>query len=201
MDQKEQLETLKDIQSMMQKSVRFLSLSGLSGVSAGVYALIASYLAYDKIYGENALVPAAEESTSYLVMVALSCLVLSLVTAYFLTRYKAEKQGLQMWDETARLALINLAIPLAAGGIFCFALLQNGGEGFVAPATLIFYGMALVLTSRNTYPMIRQLGLLEIALGLGASFYIGYGLFFWALGFGFLHIVYGAYMYFKFDRA
>lgn len=201
MNQKEQLETLKDIQSMMQKSVRFLSLSGLSGVSAGVYALIASYLAYEKIYSESVLVPSAKESSSYLVIVALACLVLSLVTAYFLTRHKAQKQSLEIWDETARLALINLAIPLAAGGVFCFALMQNGAYGFVAPATLIFYGMALVLTSRNTFPMIRQLGLFEIALGLCASFYIGYGLFFWAFGFGLLHIVYGAYMYYKFDRA
>lgn len=201
MDQKEQLETLKDIQNMMQKSARFLSLSGLSGVSAGIYALVASYLAFQEISGHRAAGEAASETIKYLLLVALACLALSVVTAYFLTRYKAHKKGIKMWDATARLALINLAIPLAAGGVFSLALILNGGLAFVAPVTLIFYGMALVLASRNTYPTIRQLGMWEIALGLVASFYVGFGLYFWAAGFGLLHIAYGTYMYFKFDRA
>jgi hypothetical protein len=47
---------------------------------------------------------------------------------------------------------------------------------------------------------VEQLGMLEIALGLLGTFYPGYGLGLWALGFGFLHIFYGAWMYWKYER-
>ncbi len=199
MDQKEQIEALKDIRSMMQRSARFLSLSGLSGVSAGVYALATAYLAYLRI--NDPVLAYDPGTTRYLFGLAVACLVLAISTAYFFTWRNARKKGLKMWDESAKNAFINLCIPLVTGGVFCLALLKAGAYNFIEPATLIFYGMALVLCSRNTYPMIRQLGFLEITLGLIAAFVTGYGLYFWALGFGVLHIIYGSYMYFKFDRA
>lgn len=194
MDQKEHIEALKDIRDMMQRSVRFLSLSGLSGITAGIYALITAYFAHQRLQDPS---PGAR---NYLIGLALLCLILAVSTAYFFTRHNARKKGLAMWDESARLAMINLSIPLLAGGLFCFALLKANIYAFIAPATLLFYGLALVLSSRNTYPMIRQLGLWEIALGLIASFFLGHGILFWAIGFGLMHIIYGTYMYLKFDR-
>lgn len=194
MDQKEHIEALKDIRDMMQRSVRFLSLSGLSGIMAGIYALITAYLAHLRLQDPSL------GARNDLIGLALACLVLAVGTAYFFTRQNARKKGLSMWDEAARLAMINLSIPLLAGGIFCIALLKANIYAFVAPATLLFYGLALVLSSRNTYPMIRQLGLWEIALGLMASFFLGHGILFWAIGFGLMHIIYGTYMYLKFDR-
>ncbi|MCR9154399.1 MAG: hypothetical protein ACPGVV_10305 [Croceimicrobium sp.] len=199
MDQNEHLEALKDIRSMMQRSVRFLSLSGLSGVFAGIYALLTAWLAHERISDPTKVLDPG--TPKYLMLLAAGCLVLAIGTAFLFTRNNARKKGLKMWDESAKLAMINLAIPLAAGGIFCFALLKANIYGFIAPASLIFYGLALVLSSRNTYPMIKQLGLLEIALGLVASFYLGHGILFWAIGFGLLHVIYGTYMYLKFDRA
>jgi hypothetical protein len=44
------------------------------------------------------------------------------------------------------------------------------------------------------------LGICEIGLGLIASIYMGYGLLFWAVGFGVLHIIYGIVMYMKYER-
>jgi hypothetical protein len=210
-DQKEHLQALTDIRSMMERSSRFISLSGLSGVFAGVFALIGAYLAYVRIYEyyidfSDAIRSGNENSAMingliwYLFLVAGSVLAASLLVGVLLTVRNSRKQGIRTWDNTAKRLLINLAIPLGTGGLFCIIMLYHNDIGLIAPATLIFYGLALINASKYTFNDIRYLGICEIVLGLLASFYIGYGLFFWAVGFGILHIVYGAVMYFKYER-
>jgi hypothetical protein len=77
-------------------------------------------------------------------------------------------------------------------------LLLKGYIGIVAPLTLIFYGLALVNASKYTLSEVRWLGLTQILLGLAAAHFIGYGLVFWALGFGLVHILYGLVMHYKY---
>ena len=67
-------------------------------------------------------------------------------------------------------------------------------------AMLIFYGVTLFNASKWTLDEVHYLGLSEIVLGLISAFYIGYGLLFWAIGFGVLHIAYGALMWWRHDR-
>jgi hypothetical protein len=200
MKEEDPLKALKDIRQMMHQSVRFLSLSGLSGVFAGVYALIAAYLAYQKT-NRTFNLEYQREDQAYLVFLGLATVVLAVITAYFLTRQKAKKLGLKTWDESAKAGLINLSIPLVSGGVFCMALIHGDMAVLIVPVMLTFYGLALINASRHTFPMLKQLGILEITLGLISSFFLGYGLLFWSVGFGLLHIIYGSYMYFKFDRA
>jgi hypothetical protein len=69
-----------------------------------------------------------------------------------------------------------------------------------APACLVFYGLALIQGSANTFDEIRYLGFSEIILGLISASVPGYGLVFWAIGFGVLHIIYGVIMYNKYDK-
>jgi general stress protein CsbA len=211
-DRKEHLQALTEIRSMMERSSRFISLSGLSGVFAGVFALIGAVLAYNKIgaYAENyrnmidlnrtGRADAVNDLINYLCVVAASVLCASLLTGVLLTMRNSKKRGISIWDQTAKRLLINLAIPLITGGLFCLILLFHGDIGMVAPATLIFYGLALINASKYTFNDIRYLGICEIILGLAASLYIGYGLFFWAIGFGVMHIIYGGLMYFKYER-
>lgn len=200
MDKNEQLRAIQDIRKMMNRSLRFLSLSGLSGLFAGLYALIAGAIVYEYMGGVLLLELYTAEDIQFFVLLAVITLFLAVSTAFILTRRKAQKEGLSVWDESAKNALINLSIPLFTGGILSLAFINYGLLGLLAPTTLIFYGLALVNVSRYTYPMIRQLGLIEISIGLVNAFFIGYGLIFWLLGFGVLHIVYGAYMYYKYDR-
>jgi hypothetical protein len=211
-DQQEHLQALTDIRSMMERSSRFISLSGLSGVFAGVFALCGACLAYIKIgsYAQNyrelvlsdrsSATETIDELVLSLIYIAAGVLIASLLVGSLLTMRNSRKKGIKTWDSTAKRLLINLMIPLGTGGLFCLILLYHGDIGMVAPATLIFYGLALINASKYTFNDIRYLGILEIALGLISSLYIGYGLFFWALGFGVLHIVYGAVMYFKYER-
>ncbi len=202
------LETLTEIRDLMERSSRFISLSGLSGVFAGLYALAGAYAAYKYLnlqglgfLSSSHIVNLHDSDTiKFLVADAAIVLVLAVGTGIFLTTVKAAKDGNSIFDSTAKKLVANLSIPLVTGGIFCFALGYHGVVIYVAPATLVFYGLALIHASKYTRNDIRTLGFAEIVLGLISSFIVGYGLLFWSLGFGVLHIVYGTYMYYKYEK-
>jgi len=209
--QVEQLETLTEIRSMMERSTRFISLNGLSGVFAGLFALIGAlaafiYLQYGSgghLYYENAVLQDGSINVSFYLFLFLDAFLVlfaSMAVAISLSVRKAKKKGLKIWDHSAKRLLINMFIPLLAGGLFCLILIYHGLVGLVAPATLIFYGLALVNASKYTLNDIRYLGFIQISLGIIASIWLGYGLFFWAIGFGIVHIIYGTMMYFKYEK-
>jgi hypothetical protein len=197
---------LASIRSMMERSVKFLSLSGLSGVLSGTYALLGSTIIYYILYYPNSpfgyRFHYVDEKSTFLqlILVAFSVLILSLGTGYFLSSRKAKKLGLPIWNFTSKQLLIDLFIPLASGGALITILLVQGYYGIAAPACLVFYGLALIQGSRSTYEEVKYLGLTEIGLGLACAIFPGFGLIFWAMGFGAMHIVYGSVMYFRYER-
>jgi len=213
MTQNQPHEELARIRGLMDRSTRFLSLSGLSGVIAGVLGLGGAavarwYMDQNAVVSSNpmtydAQVLADTYWTHVTVLAGIACavLVLAVAGAFWFTLRRSRRTGQSLWDASARRLAINLALPLAAGGVFCLALLWHGLPGLVAPATLLFYGLALLNASKYTLDEIRWLGLSEVLLGLVASFWIGAGLFFWALGFGVLHIFYGSLMYLRHERS
>lgn len=203
MKEKEIQDDLASIRSLMERSSKFISLSGLSGVIAGVYALIGTTAAYYIMHKPIA----ADTSFFYLlsvitalVEIAACVLIASLLTCYWLTYQKAKKKNQPIWGKTSKSLLFQMAVPLITGGLFIAILLTRGYYGMVAPASLIFYGLALMGASNFTFTDVKYLGLCEIALGLICALYPEHGLYFWALGFGILHIVYGSVMYLKYDR-
>lgn len=192
----ESLKTLREIHSIMDRSARFISLSGWSGVWAGCVALVGAYIAHDwLIIQQHQYI-----SDAQFVMLALAVLVVALIGGYFFTARKAKKKGHTIWNSASRQLLMNMAIPLTSGGIFSFALLLNGDVQYIAPAFLSFYGLALVFGGRFTLSEIKYLGYLELILGAANLFFPGYGLYFWIVGFGFLHILYGIFMWNKYDN-
>ena len=204
--EKDYLKDISEIRSIMEKSSRFISLSGLSGIMAGIYALIGAFVAYRLIYFSDEVVYGqimerqVRGNLTWLILDALIVLILTLITGVYFTTQKAKKNGVKTWDETAKRVIINLLIPLVAGGIFAIILYTRGYISLIAPVTLIFYGLALINASKYTFRDIRYLGLSELALGLIASTSIGYGLLMWAIGFGVLHIIYGTLMYVRYER-
>ena len=204
MEENKYLNDLHEIRQMMRKSTLFLSLSGLSGVLAGVYALIGAagvymLLEYHYIYYPYVLI---ESHTFKAIMaIALAVLVASLVTAYLFSARKAKRSGESLVNATAKRVLYNFAIPLLTGGLLSVLLIKNGYYGLLAPMTLIFYGLACVNVSKYTFGDVHYLGITEIVLGLLAVYFPGYGLLFWTLGFGVCHVLYGGIMHFKYERA
>jgi hypothetical protein len=192
---------------MMERSSKFLSLSGWAGIMAGIYALAGAWIAYsvfgfnpDQI-GYNTPMPGSlSSSLPKVITLAILILILAIGTAIFLSYKKANKRGEKVWNATSRLLLAHMAVPLAAGGIFVLVLLAKGLIGLIAPVTLLFYGLALYTASKFTYDDLKFLGMIQIGLGLVSSGFIEYGLLFWAIGFGVVHIIYGIYMHFRYER-
>ncbi|MBW4361409.1 hypothetical protein [Flavobacterium taihuense] len=200
------LQDISDIKNMMNRSSQFISLSGLAGIMAGIYALIGAYIGHELIRNNydttnyNNIITLESTTFKLIVLTAFVVLLLSITTASLLTFNKAKREGETIWNSTSKRLIINFMIPLVTGGIFGLLLLRNGNYGLIAPVTLIFYGLSCVNASKYTFRDVRYLGITIIILGLISTELSGYALEFWALGFGICHIIYGSMMYFKYDR-
>lgn len=210
---KKHLNDLNDIKQMMERSSRFISLSGWSGIAAGTCALVGAF------FGQNALKDdyysistSSQNDYNYfpfflkqllydrLFHIALSTFIAAFVSAFIFTYLRSRKNNTPVWSTTSRRLLLNVCIPMIVGGIFLLKLIENGTYGLIAPGCLIFYGLALINGSKYTLTEIKYLGYCEIFLGIVSCWFTGLGLYFWALGFGVLHIIYGTVMWFKYER-
>lgn len=210
------LSALQDIRTMMEKSSRFISLSGFSGIAAGTCALMGAWAAYDHVYGPHEVVSYADVQlyrigtgtapditaliTNSLFQIAAVTFLAALISSFIFTYIKSRKDGIPIWGKTARRLLINVCVPLLAGGLYLLKLVDQGSFGLIAPGCLIFYGLALLNGSKFTLNEIKYLGYGQLALGIINLWFTGYGLYFWAVGFGILHIVYGIVMWYRYDR-
>lgn len=202
MNQKHQ-EDLSHIRSMMERSSRFISLSGLSGIFAGISAVLGAIVAFYILpkngisYFENNQKIVSNDLILKLIGIALVVLILAITFGIFFTIRKSKKYNFPIWTSATKNMLLHLTIPLLVGFVFCCALLYHGSFGLIAPATLLFYGLALINAEKYTLSDIKYLGYSEIIVGCIGLFHLGMGLVFWVIGFGFLHIIYGVIMYKK----
>jgi len=201
MEKQNELKTLQDIKSMMQRSSRFISLSGLSGIAAGCCALIGAAIAYPIVSGRAARGDyyTLSELRS-LFWIGVGTLFAAIIFAILFTYLKSKKNQIPIWGSTSRRMLWSLFIPLMTGGVVLVRLVSLSHFGLVAPGCLIFYGIALFSARQQTLDEIKYLGYAEIILGVIALWNLGYGLYFWTVGFGVFHIIYGIWMWHKYER-
>jgi hypothetical protein len=206
-EEQEYIRDIAQIRTIMERSSKFLSLAGWAGVMAGLYALAGAYIAYEVLdFNPDRLVYDTVQTSGIsfdlLKVIALACIVLVLAigTAILLSYKKATKRGEKLWNAIVKRLLVNMAVPLVVGGILILILIAKGLIGFIAPVTLLFYGLALFNAGRFTYEVIKSLGLIQMGLGLLSAYYVEYGLICWALGFGVFHILYGIYMHYRYER-
>jgi hypothetical protein len=199
---------IREIRSMMERSSRFLSLSGLSGIFAGSIATIGGAFAYwylrdvGFLTGSGTILASdvlTRQVGRFLLYDGLIILSLAIISVIFFSWLKARRQNLPVWDYKTRHILINLSVPLLAGGIFTLILLYHHQLYLLVPVTLLFYGIALWHAGNFTYSEVRFLGLLEVLTGLASALFLRYGLFFWIFGFGILHIFYGILVYSRYE--
>jgi len=213
MNESEKLSSdLHDIKQMMERSSRFISLSGLSGISAGACALLGVTASADIIernkHAVRNLKTALDADSilfgdflhSRLFQVAIITFIAALLSAFLFTYRRSKAAGVPIWGSMAQRLIISVTVPIVAGGIFLIALINNGIFGFIAPGCLIFYGLGVLNASKYTLAETKYLGYGEILLGIINLFFMGYGLYFWAAGFGLLHIIYGTFMWWKYER-
>lgn len=191
---------ITEIRSMMERSSKFLSLSGWAGIMAGVYALAGAYVAHF-IFN---FIP---DGISYLyydfgdvILLALAVLFVSLITAILFSKKKASNKGEKIWNSTSKRLLASMMVPLVIGGVLIIFYISNDLYGLIAPTSLIFYGISLYNAGNFTIEEVRWTGFLQVALGLINVWFLEFGLLFWAIGFGGVHLVYGIYMHFRYER-
>lgn len=200
LNMEKQLDDLKAIREMMEKSTKFLSLSGLSGVLAGITAIFGAAFAWFYLLKDPAATNYSRFSEMLILLAdALIVLALSISFGIYFSWKKARKNNQKLNNKTTWKTLYHLGLPLLTGGVFSLVFLLRGNIEMVASSTLIFYGLALVNVSKFTYPEIHYLGITEIILGLLAAIFLFKGILFWTIGFGLCHIIYGLVMYLKYD--
>lgn len=201
----EQLAAIQEMRDMMDQATRFKSISGLSGILAGILTFICIYTIYlvtgISPFESEALDRMWHTSSQALILCFISLLIVCIGIGFYLAMRNANKSGKSAWDNSAKRLAFSLAIPVFAGGIFSMLLARFGLIAIAAPATLLFYGMGLVSASKYTLDAVRTVGLLFIFLGLLATYFLAYGLLIWTLGFGLLHVIYGFIIYVKYERA
>lgn len=209
------LQTIQDIKRMMERSSRFISLSGWSGISAGICALIGAYVADQRLNehrhatggvvdyqgSRNGLSFEGINLLQDLVWIAVITFVAAFISSFLFTWIRSRRNNTPMWDRTVQRLAWNTILPMIAGGLFLWRSMQLNQYELVAPGCLIFYGLALINASKYTLGEIRYLGYGQLILGIINLWKLHYGLYFWAAGFGVLHIIYGAVMWWKYERA
>jgi hypothetical protein len=216
--QNQSIEDLRNIKEMMNRSSRFISLSGLSGVAAGVCALTGAWFAQGVIsnnsnigYRSGSLrdlnlsdagIPTVRAFMGdRLFLIAVFTFIAAFMFAFLFTYLRSRKENIPVWGTSARRLMWNVLMPMAVGGVFLLKLIEAGVIGLIAPGCLLFYGLALINGSKFTLGEIRYLGYANVLLGIVNCWFPGLGLYFWAMGFGVLHIVYGIVMWSKYERA
>ncbi|HRN55271.1 MAG TPA: hypothetical protein PLL71_02400 [Agriterribacter sp.] len=200
------LDTLEDIRQIMERSSRFISLSGLSGVAAGICALTGAWFAHRVISGAELILTgdngsaAARLLSDQLLNIAMVVLCAAIILAFWFTYLKSKKSHIPVWGTAAKRLVVNLGIPLLAGGVFLLHMTAQGYFKLIAPGCLLWYGIALVNAGKYTLGEVRYLGYVQIVLGLTSCWFPEQGLYFWAMGFGVMHIIYGAWMWWKYDK-
>lgn len=188
-------EDIKTIKRIMEESSRFLSLSGLSGIFAGILAIAGGIEANFLLQGNNLLQISLENE---LISMAVAVLILALAGSFYFSFREARKKNQKIWTPVSKRLLLSLLIPLAAGGFFIIMLYTENQLQLIVPAMLIFYGLALVSAGKFTYSEVFYLGLAELLTGSLAAIFNQYFILSWIFGFGFLHILYGIIMYRKY---
>lgn len=210
---KEHLSDLHDIKQIMERSSRFISLSGWSGISAGICALMGAFFAHealkDNYYSRSTSQQADNNYFPFLLQqllnerlfhIAILTFVTALVSSIFFTYLRGRKNKTTIWNSASRRLFFNVCIPLISGGIFLLKILENGNYSLIAPGCLLFYGLALLNGSKYTLGEVKYLAYTQIVLGLVCCWFVGWGLYFWAIGFGVMHIVYGTIMWYKYEK-
>lgn len=205
-EKKDYIQDIADIKYMMERSSKFLSLSGWAGILAGIYGLAAAYVVSEIWeFNPNTIVVTVDDGNyfaylQHILFLSAGVFILAIATSVIFSYRNANKRGETLWNPTSKRVFVHLMIPLMAGGIFALILISKGLLGLLAPATLLFYGLGLINVSKFTYREVGVLGGIQIILGLAATYFIEYAVLLWAIGFGAVHIVYGIYIHYKYER-
>ncbi len=201
------LRDIAEIRSIMERSTKFISLSGFAGIGAGLVALLGAWAAWMMFTADGvALTHSATaadltpDTRINLILLGVVVLVLALAIAWFFSRRIIRKNAEAVNGTVMRHLVLSFAVPIVVGAIMTLLLFYHGPLWPVVPSMLLFYGLGIFSAGSFTFGEVRTLGVIEILLGLTAAVFPEFGLYFWAAGFGAVHIVYGSLFFRKYRQ-
>lgn len=186
-------EDILHIRTVMDRTVKFGSVSGTAGIISGFVAIASALVAWQWLGVGLFVDPDSFSYTEgkYLLLLGAAVMALSVTTAAVLSVRNAARRKESIWTGTTQRLVYAMAVPLVPGGLFALLLLYAGSLYLALAATLIFYGIAMHSAAAFSHAEFRPLGLLCTASGLAAAAFPAYSLLFWLLGFGLLNIIFG----------
>ena len=201
------LRDIAEIRSIMERSTKFISLSGFSGIGAGTVALLGSWIAGELFRAEGVTISSTVTSADLqpgtrlnLLLLGIAVLVCALSIAWFFSRRVMQRHAEPVHGPVMRHLVLSLAVPVLVGAVITFLLFFHGPLWTIVPSMLLFYGLGIFSAGSFTFGEIRTLGLIEILLGLIAALLPGHGLVLWATGFGGVPILYGILLFRKYRQ-
>jgi hypothetical protein len=180
------LDHLRFIRETMEGAACFTGVSGLGEVVVGGTALVAAWVAWGQTSAFGWLLTWLAEA-----VVAVA------VTAGFIA-WKARRAEIPLLSKTTRRFALGLFPPMIAGALLTFVLFLQGSTAVLPGLWLLLYGAGVVTGGAYSVRIVPVMGLAFMALGTLALAALAFAAppawsdALMALGFGGLHIVFGA---------
>ncbi len=196
MDAEKAAEELQAIRQLMQRPVRYSTMSGLSGILAGC-ASLAGVLADHAVTTAYWKQPARAVQINLLVWGAV--FLTAFLASVIPTRLREARRGMPFWSEVKRRILRTILLPFVAGVGLTAAIayrwwIGDGPNmwGLIPSLWMCFYAVALWQVGLFSPVEVRLLGVAFLAAGLVTAVWFQTQPY-WSLGvtFGGFHIVYG----------
>lgn len=212
MKEQEIKETLTDIREMMERSQKVMFLNGTSGIIVAVWALLGAIFTSEFLYGSlwpiwgSTVFPLREmtfDIFSFTAFFLAVTFIASCITVWIMSKHRAKRKGIEFkLDPGAKQLFRTFFTVMIIGGLFCLSCFANGHWELIFGYMLTFYGLALVVISPMAFrkSITQYFGYLQIAVGMAALEFPQYGMMFWTIGFCVLHLIWGIWFHFVFER-
>ena len=176
-------ENLVFIRQAMERGATFTSIPGLGGIVMGLVGLATSVVA------------AQQPSANRWLIAWLGGAAIAAIVGLVAMARKARQRGADLLGANARRFAVGMAAPFVAGAAITYALWAVENFTVMAPSWLLLYGAGVLTGGIFSIPIVRAIGVCFMTLGIAAiATPPEWGNVWLAVGFGGLHIGFGAYI-------
>ena len=175
------MDNLRYIRETMERATPFTGISGLGEMAIGATALVASAIA------------ARQPTFKLWIFIWLAEGFISLLIAGWSMDRKARSTHTSLFSGSGRKVVYSLAPPLVAGGLLTLVLVRAGVPEVIPGIWLVLYGTGVITGGMFSVRAVPMMGFCFMALGALALFSPpAWTNYFMAIGFGGLHLLFGA---------
>lgn len=179
-------DNLRFIRETMESASRFTEVSGKGMLLAGVSAMTTVRL------------QAWTESSAQWLMLWMAELAVAATLVLGLSARKARAQGASLWSHAGRKLLLAFTPPMLAGGLLTLALFMENRLDLVPGVWLCLYGAGVMTAGMFSIALVPVMGAAFMLAGAAALLLPGGATLMTLLGFGGLHVVFGALIWRKY---